>query len=195
MHGEGRGLTLEGTRWTVREVDTSHVPGAQSERCLLFEGDGVLRRAWIYPANWADLPERDLTSVMQSRDAAIGVRAWRDEVADPLSSLMGQSNAIIAHTRSLLEAAAAATRANAALREGNRELLECARQARDDMRAAVKTYAGSLRRAGVASDQAIGLVVTAARSGFADLAPIEGADAGVMFDQTVQWCREVYEAA
>ncbi|MFI5229602.1 MAG: hypothetical protein ACHQWU_11070 [Gemmatimonadales bacterium] len=195
MLGDARGVMSNGARWTVREVDASRVPGAQADRCLVFEGDGVLRRAWIYPANWADLPERDLASVMQSRDAAVGAREQRDEIGDPLSALMAQSNAIIAQTRAVVHAAKAALHDNVALRQERRELLERARGARDEMRTAVQAYARSLRQAGVASDQAIGLVLSAARNAFVGLSPVQGVDAGAVLSETVGWCREVYEAA
>jgi hypothetical protein len=63
------------------------------------------------------------------------------------------------------------------------------------MHAAVHAYASSLRRAGVASDQAIGLVVSAARNGFIGLSPVQDVDAGAVLSETIGWCREAYEAA
>jgi hypothetical protein len=57
----------DGTRWQVREVDAHAVPGARGHRCLLFEGEGVVRRVWNYPADWARLPPSDLVSLSWRR--------------------------------------------------------------------------------------------------------------------------------
>ena len=57
----------DGARWQVREVDASGVPGARGERCLLFEGEGVVRRVWNYPHNWAHLAAEELASLSWRR--------------------------------------------------------------------------------------------------------------------------------
>jgi len=60
-------LDADGARWQVREVDARDVPGARGERCLLFEGEGVVRRVWTYPHNWAHLPPEELVSLSWRR--------------------------------------------------------------------------------------------------------------------------------
>src|SRR6185437_14085142 len=155
MFGEARGVTLNGDRWTVREVDASRVLGAQAPQCLLFETDGVLRRAWIYPANWFDLSDSALAAILQSRDSAFGARAHGDDVQEPVSMLLAQSAAIMARARVLSAAATAvASQENRSLRADQRALRESARRARDEMRSAVEQYANSLRAAGVSPTQA-----------------------------------------
>jgi hypothetical protein len=185
MFGEARGVTLDGIRWTVREVDASRVPGAQAPQCLLFETDGVLRRAWIYPADWSDLSDPDLATLLQSRDAACGARAQQDDVQEPGSRLLAQSAAIMARARVLAAAAIIASEENRSLRADQRALRESARRARDEMQAAVERYADSLRAAGVSRTQAAGLAVFAAHA---------NADT-VTADEVARWCQTAYEAA
>jgi hypothetical protein len=56
-----------GARWRVREVDARAVPGARAESCLLFEGEGVIRRVWNYPRDWSHLSPEDLVSLSWRR--------------------------------------------------------------------------------------------------------------------------------
>lgn len=56
-----------GGRWLVREVDAQAVPGARGARCLLFEGEGVIRRVWNYPSDWSRLPASELVSLSWRR--------------------------------------------------------------------------------------------------------------------------------
>ncbi|MGH7621639.1 MAG: hypothetical protein ACREMU_04815, partial [Gemmatimonadaceae bacterium] len=167
MVGDTRGVMQEGTRWTVRETDTSHVPGAHGARCLIFESDGILRRAWLYPTNWALLSDQQLIAVMESRAAAIGSAPDRGTSGDE-SLLTGYSNAVITHARMLVAAAALVRSGNQALRAEQQDLRERNRRARDEMRTAIERYATSLRQAGVTREHAVALVVGAARGGLAD---------------------------
>ena len=47
-------------RWSVSEIVAFALPGAPRATCLVFSADGVARRVWNYPPNWADLSARDL---------------------------------------------------------------------------------------------------------------------------------------
>jgi hypothetical protein len=47
-------------RWSVSEIVAFALPGAPRATCLVFAADGVARRIWHYPANWADLSPRDM---------------------------------------------------------------------------------------------------------------------------------------
>lgn len=47
-------------RWTVRELDTTTLPGALGARCLVFENHSLVRRLWVYPSTWATLPAESL---------------------------------------------------------------------------------------------------------------------------------------
>lgn len=46
--------------WRVAEVNARNVPGARRDRCLLFFGDGVIRRVWEYPSDWKTLDAKAL---------------------------------------------------------------------------------------------------------------------------------------
>lgn len=54
-----------GTHWTVREMDTSSVPGARAPRCLVFDSGAVARRIWRYPQDWGLLPPSALLGLMR----------------------------------------------------------------------------------------------------------------------------------
>jgi len=56
-----------GARWRVREVDARSVPGARADRCLLFEGEGVIRRVWNYPRDWSHLPPDEMVKLSWRR--------------------------------------------------------------------------------------------------------------------------------
>ena len=47
-------------KWNVSEIVAFALPGAPRATCLVFAADGVARRIWNYPADWADLPAREL---------------------------------------------------------------------------------------------------------------------------------------
>lgn len=53
-----------GVTWTVREADTTRVPGARGPRCLIFETAGYARRAWTYPPDWRTLGDEALLLLM-----------------------------------------------------------------------------------------------------------------------------------
>ena len=47
---------VTGVRWTVSEICARTLPGSRGSTCLVFQSDGIARRVWNYPAQWADLP-------------------------------------------------------------------------------------------------------------------------------------------
>jgi hypothetical protein len=53
-----------GVVWTVREADTTRVPGARATTCLIFETPGYARRAWSYPSDWRALGAEALLALM-----------------------------------------------------------------------------------------------------------------------------------
>jgi len=56
---------ISGTHWTVREVDTTAVPGARASRCLIFDSGSVARRLWHYPRDWGALPPGVLLTLIR----------------------------------------------------------------------------------------------------------------------------------
>lgn len=53
--------------WRVAEVDTTGMPGARGDACLLFDGAQGVRRVWRYPAAWDSLPDAELVALSWSR--------------------------------------------------------------------------------------------------------------------------------
>jgi hypothetical protein len=53
----------DGLHWTLSERDARHVPGARGERCLILENDAIVRRLWVYPADWSELPTEALMAL------------------------------------------------------------------------------------------------------------------------------------
>ena len=49
--------------WHVREIDAHHIPGAMSERCLVFENHERVRRLWHYPDDWKTLSSVELLAL------------------------------------------------------------------------------------------------------------------------------------
>jgi len=58
-HGE-RIIQRGDDMWTVREMNTEHVPGARGRRCLICESTAIVRRLWNYPEDWANLSDEAL---------------------------------------------------------------------------------------------------------------------------------------
>jgi hypothetical protein len=53
-----------GGRWSVAEVDAAGVPAARGRpRCLVFAGEGVVRRVWDYPRAWYLLDDAGLATL------------------------------------------------------------------------------------------------------------------------------------
>jgi hypothetical protein len=50
-------------RWSVSEIVAFALPGAPRATCLVFSAEGVARRIWNYPPDWADLPARELITL------------------------------------------------------------------------------------------------------------------------------------
>lgn len=53
-----------GDEWRVFERDARRIPGSRGERCLFFDGEGIVRRVWHYPADWQTLPATALLALM-----------------------------------------------------------------------------------------------------------------------------------
>lgn len=53
-----------GDEWRVFERDARRIPGTRGARCLFFDGEGIVRRVWHYPADWQTLPAAALLALM-----------------------------------------------------------------------------------------------------------------------------------
>jgi len=192
-----RELWRDGTRWIVREADTTHVPGARGDHCLIFESDGVIRRAWTYPDDWRSFSDDALAALADtvpkpssSHHASSTVPADRDvprtptDVADRVSS----------HARSLLAEIAVLRQSHQELREECRDQLNRCREVRREMRDAIRQYAEQLRHEGVPPERALVLVKAAMNDGLADACSDEPV-AEELVHQGVEWCIAAYYAA
>jgi hypothetical protein len=167
-------------RWRVREVDTTHVPGARGPRCLIFEADGVVRRVWNYPASWAELSDSDLWRLLDS--------------SLPPTSTTGGPETVTQLTRSLLAELRVVRDANNTLRNERRELLANCGEVRERMHEAVRLYAEALRRDGVPPERALVLLKTAVQDGLKTACTDEPVAEEVLHEG-VEWCIAAYYAA
>src|SRR3954468_13485050 len=65
-----REIIREGIRWNVREMDSTRVPGARRDRCLIYESEGIIRRVWDFPETWRELSPDELWALVEPRSPA-----------------------------------------------------------------------------------------------------------------------------
>lgn len=61
-----RVVVYAGRTWTVREVETKDQSWAHASQCLICEDGSVVRRFWVYPENWRELPAEALARFCQT---------------------------------------------------------------------------------------------------------------------------------
>ena len=61
-----RVVVYAGRTWTVREMETKDQPWARASRCLICEDGSVVRRFWVYPEDWRELPAEALARFCQT---------------------------------------------------------------------------------------------------------------------------------
>src|SRR5256885_1661730 len=79
-----RQFLRDGVRWSVREVDSSRIPGARRDTCLIFECDGVVRRVWDYAEAWTRLSDEARSLLAQLTAARQVNRTLRGDARDLL---------------------------------------------------------------------------------------------------------------
>jgi len=52
-----------GREWRVWMADCRDVPGARSDRCLIFDCGTTVRRVWGPPDDWASMPDDRLLAL------------------------------------------------------------------------------------------------------------------------------------
>jgi hypothetical protein len=60
-------VDADGRAWTVREVDMAGFIWARAPFCLVFDTEGLVRRVWGYPADWAGLSPEALVTLSAAR--------------------------------------------------------------------------------------------------------------------------------
>jgi hypothetical protein len=57
----------QGVQWVVTERDCTSVPGARTDRCLVFMSEYAVRRIWAFPRAWRTLSPDELLVLSQRR--------------------------------------------------------------------------------------------------------------------------------
>lgn len=182
----GRSFVNDGERWTVSERDASGVPGAHAATCLIFESQGVVRRAWSFPPNWRDM---DDGALWRLSELAVGSSPLIDALKTAfIASIVAQRSAstVIATARVVLEE-------NRALRSELRTRLQQCREARRVSRETVASYAREQRAAGQSAvDVLKSLDVPLQQTAFVVSDPSR---AERLASDVARWCSEEFRAA
>jgi hypothetical protein len=190
-------LRREGVPWTIKEAATANLPGARGRGCLIFACDVIVRRVWVYPADWMAMPDDELWALVR----AVPTPACTPSIAAPMpdgvpavETPVLTSSDVIARTRRLLGRIADLRDERAVLHGEHQELFDHCRDSRREMQDAVEAYTRSLRRGGVTPERVIVLVKAALHEGIADWTGDEPA-ADEVFNDGVECCISAYFAA
>jgi len=184
----------DGVEWHVREVSAASVPGVHGERCLIFDSDMTVRRVWDYPAAWSHLSDEDLLRLTMIGRPAPSTDAVSGAPAPGSHPAVIAAAEAAARSSVLLAEIAIMREANRALRDEREALLESCRHSRDEMRLAVQTYAGLLRRDGVPPERALLLIKSAIKTGV-EGTPCGDVEADRLVGDGVTWGIHAYYAA
>jgi hypothetical protein len=175
LDDQTRELARDGVSWRVREADTSRSPGSRGDRCLIFDAEGVVRRAWDVPNDWRSLGDDELWALLDR--AAHPIPSVRDTPGEDLSSrgepqgskggadMVAAAAVAAVRAGSLLVEARLMIEANQALRAEQRAMLDEARRVRRELRTSIQAYAEALRRDGVSPERALLLMKAAMHEG------------------------------
>jgi len=193
-----RELTHDGVAWRVREADTSESPGARAAGCLIFDADGIVRRAWSYPRDWAELDDDALWAVLevpQPKPLDRAPAALRTLSASGTHPAVAEATANCARSRSLLVELSILHAANRAASWERRALLDECHRVRRAMREAIEAYARSLRSSGVAPEHALVLIKAALDDGLGTAQAREEPLAEELVGDGVAWGIAAYYVA
>jgi len=59
----GRTIDAHGIAWSVRELDSSHTPGAPTSVSLICESPALVRRVWRFPGEWQRLSDAEVLAL------------------------------------------------------------------------------------------------------------------------------------
>lgn len=175
-------------------MDATNVPGARAERCLIFDSEGVVRRAWVFPAAWNELDDESVFALLDGELPA--PRAL--PVSETRSLACGDHSAVVASTHT-----AACTRSFFASLRNIREsespvliegppMIEEIRRCRQEMWSAIKAYTITLKREGVTPERTIVQVKAAVREGLDQAAACPDHVSRELVDSAVTWCIDAY---
>ena len=189
-----RELYRSGVCWTVREASAARTPGAQADRCLIFDSDGIVRRLWTFPSNWRELDDAEIFALLDApQTPALGIQTVRDAGNHPV---VAAAAAAQARARSLVSEASVLRDSSRLLGEERRRLLESCRIGRDEMRTAISEYVTMLRREGVPPERAVALLKSAIEDGLAlPAGSPDSPGSNAVVGDAIRWGIEAYYAA
>jgi len=191
-----RTLERDQLQWRVYEVSTLAVPGAPVPRCLIFDSDAVVRRCWIYPADWAKLDDEALwTLLSDSTKRPAATVHTMPATGTPLDEIVQSTVELIATSRSLASESRLLRDSNRALREERKALLESCHESRAALFEAVARYAIGLKNSGMPPELTIVLVKDAIRDGLGGAAQAEEPDGVALMGDGVAYAIKAYYAA
>jgi hypothetical protein len=174
-------------------MDATSIPGARANRCLIFDSEGVVRRAWSFPRTWAELDDDDIWALLERELPAPLATTRPERRATARGDQAGVVTAarVAANTRAFFCTSDDIGYGDDPARMDERHIAKVNRS-RGLMRAAVMNYTASLRSAGVSPERAIVLIKTAVNEGL-DQAP-ECAEhiSKSLVDSAVTWCIDAY---
>jgi hypothetical protein len=191
-----RDLRHQGIAWRVREMDATNIPGARANRCLIFDSEGVVRRAWSFPHSWAELDDASIWALLER------------ELPAPLATARPERRATARGDHgTVVTAARVAANARSVFRTvdefGCDEIavsfdenpMEKVGRSRDKMRAAVMNYTATLKAGGVSPERSIVLMKSAVREGLEQTPECADHVAKGLVDEAVTWCIQAYYAS
>jgi hypothetical protein len=188
-----RELFRQGVRWAVHEASAARTPGAQASRCLIFDSEGIVRRLWAFPEQWAQLSDQEILGLLDAPPTpALGIRAVRHSGSHPT---VIAAIAAHAHAQELVVELMAVREATRTLDNERTVLLESCRKGRHDLRIAVQQYVKTLKRGGVPPERAVALLKLAIEDGLGGLTAREMPANEDLIDAGVRWGIEAYYAA
>jgi hypothetical protein len=192
-----RHLVREGLEWSVREASGARVPGARGSHCLIFDGETIVRRVWIYPAAWSQLDDDGLWALLGPEQGparpvmpSSGQRSTPS--SDPAFALAAET---IARAKALGAQIVLLREANQSLRRETTTLIAACRERRDSMRCSIEAYAAAMRLEGVLPEDALVLIKFAVREGLGPVRVVDDLEAEKVLADAVEWGIGAYYAA
>ncbi|MDB4876812.1 MAG: hypothetical protein JWM41_3258 [Gemmatimonadetes bacterium] len=190
-----RQLIRDDIQWSVREASGALVPGARGTHCLIFDGESIVRRVWVYPVGWDELSDDELWALLGPKlgpSMPPPARGGTRPKNDPAMELAAET---VARTKSLLAEITLLREAHRSLHRETRELISDCRARRAEMQHCVESYAAAMRLQGLAPEEALVLIKGAVTEGLGPVRANEDPDAETMVRDAVAWGIAAYYAA
>jgi hypothetical protein len=176
-------------------MDATGIPGARGDRCLIFDSEGVVRRAWSFPRSWAELDDESILALLERElPAPIAVpRPERRATARGDHGDVVTAARVAANTRAFFGAADELGHYEVPLCADDSQMAKVGRS-RSQMRIAVANYVSTLRAGGVSPERSIVLVKSAVHEGLEQAPECAEHISKDLVDHAVSWCIDAYYA-